>query len=50
MSRMSPDQNLAGEPSVEGVPASLYNLTKSVPGPFNVIIALNMSNIYSVNW
>ena len=26
-------QNLLGEHSVAGVPASLYNLTKSVPGP-----------------
>ena len=28
-------QNLVSEHSVEGVPASLYNLTKSVPDPFS---------------
>ena len=28
-------QNLLGEHSIAGVPASLYNITKSVPDPFN---------------
>ncbi len=36
MSRISPEpyfQNLVSEHSIEGVPASLYTLTKSVPDP-----------------
>ena len=45
MSRISPEhyshtmngafQNLVSEHSVVGVPASIYNLTKSVPDPFD---------------
>ncbi len=43
MSKISPDpyfhltngQNLVGEHYIEGVPASLYNLTKSVPDPLS---------------
>ncbi len=31
-------QNLVSEHSVEGVPASLYNLTKSVLDPYNLIL------------
>ncbi len=27
-------ENMVGEHSIVGVPASLYNLTKSVPDPF----------------
>ncbi len=31
-------QNLVSEHSVEGVPASLYNLTKSVQDPYNTCL------------
>ncbi len=36
-----PLQNSASEHSFEGVPASLYNLTKSVPDPFQLMVPLS---------
>ena len=44
-------QNSIGEHSFEGVPASLYNLTKSVPDPFmNVNFNLNSPRQFPANF
>ncbi len=54
MSRISPEpyfhstndfrafQNLVSEHLIDGVPASLYNLTKSVPDPLEILLRTNL--------
>ncbi len=42
-------QNLVGEHSIAGVPASLYNLTKSVPDPLTFLLEFSGANLKKNN-